>query len=106
MIHALATVTTALAAVAGLAALVGTGSGRAALRVLLDLLIAAGLLRLTVSQGWVDLAGAAAIVALRRLLWSVLTTSGRLSAPRPGKDDHGPPLTVGGGSGRSGRLTP
>ncbi|MEW2384239.1 hypothetical protein AB0873_19415 [Micromonospora sp. NPDC047707] len=106
MISTLVTVVTALAAVAGVAVLVGTGSGRAALRVLLDLLTAAGLLRLVAGQGWVDLATAAAIIALRRLLWAVLTASGRLSAPRPGKDDHGPPLTVGGERGRSGRLTP
>ncbi|MGN9778497.1 hypothetical protein ACTMS0_22415 [Micromonospora sp. H33] len=105
MIRALVTVTTALAALAAVAALVGTGSGRAALRVLLDLLTAAGILRLTASQGWVDLVTAAAIIVLRRLLWAALTASGRVSPPRTGKDDHRPPLTVGDGSGRSGRLS-
>lgn len=97
MIRALVTATTAFAALAGLAVLLGTGSWRWAMRVLLDLLTAAGLLRLAGDQGWTDLAAAAAIVLLRRLLWAALT-AGRPPGPgrtrrrgpgraRPGPDD-------------------
>ncbi|MGC4808292.1 hypothetical protein [Micromonospora sp. DT233] len=64
---------TAAALVAGLAVLLASRSWRCALRVLLDLLTAAGLLRLTGDQGWRELAGAAAIVALRAALWRVLS---------------------------------
>ncbi|MBQ1074292.1 hypothetical protein KBX06_14135 [Micromonospora sp. C31] len=76
MIPALVAAVTAAAALAGLAVLFGTGSWRSAMRVLLDLLTAAGLLRLAGGQGWPDLAAAAAIVLLRRLLWAALTAGG------------------------------
>ncbi|MFG1779890.1 hypothetical protein ACGFIR_26405 [Micromonospora sp. NPDC049051] len=76
MIRALVTAVTAAAALAGLAVLLGTGSWRSAMRVLLDLLVAAGLLRLASGQGWTELAAAAAIVGLRRLLWAALTAGG------------------------------
>ncbi|MER7334434.1 MULTISPECIES: hypothetical protein [unclassified Micromonospora] len=94
MTRALVTATTALATLAGLAVLVGTRSWRCALRVLLDLLTAAGLLRLAVDQGWAELAGAAAIILLRRLLWAALTTAApaRLSAASSGQEDHHLPL--------------
>ncbi|MFG3417429.1 hypothetical protein ACIBTZ_29220 [Micromonospora sp. NPDC049460] len=94
MTRVLATATTALATLAGLAALVGTRSWRCALRVLLDLLTAAGLLRLAVDQGWAELAAAAAIVLLRRLLWAALTGAAppRLSAASSGQEDHHLPL--------------
>ncbi|MCL7460921.1 hypothetical protein AB0I85_29850 [Micromonospora echinofusca] len=85
MIRVLVTAVTAAAALAGLAVLVGTGSWRSAMRVLLDLLTAAGLLRLAGGQDWPDLAAAAAIVLLRRLLWAALTAG----AP-PGRV-HNPP---------------
>ncbi|MEH1101611.1 hypothetical protein [Micromonospora sp. CPCC 205561] len=85
MIRALATATTAFAGLAGLAVLLGTGSWRSAMRVLLDLLTAAGLLRLAHAGDWADLAAAAAIVLLRRLLWSALT------AGPPGPTPAGPP---------------
>lgn len=62
------------AALSGAAvALLTAGSWRTALRILLDLLTAAGLLRLTGARGWADLAGVAAIVALRQVLWAALT---------------------------------
>jgi hypothetical protein len=60
------------ALLAGLAVLAGGGSWRLALRVLLDLLTAAGLLRLTADQAWAQVAEAAAVVALRVALWRVL----------------------------------
>ncbi|MEH0974823.1 hypothetical protein V6U77_27180 [Micromonospora sp. CPCC 205546] len=84
MIGALVAATTALAALAGLAVLLGAGSWRCAVRVLLDLLTAAGLLRLAGHQDWTDLAGAAAIVLLRRLLWAALTAGA--SSARAGRD--------------------
>jgi hypothetical protein len=104
--RALVTATTALATVAGLAVLVSTGSWRCALRVLLDLLTAAGLLRLAVGQGWAELVAAAAIILLRRLLWAALAaaTPGRLSAAPSGQEDHHLPLAVGGETGESGRT--
>ncbi|MFG3707274.1 hypothetical protein ACGF7U_21465 [Micromonospora sp. NPDC047670] len=103
--RALVTATTALATVAGLAVLVCTGSWRCALRVLLDLLTAAGLLRLAGDQGWAELAAAAAIILLRRLLWAALAaTPARLSAASSGQEDHHLPLAVGGETGESGRT--
>jgi hypothetical protein len=44
-----------------------TRSSRPALPVLLDFLLAAGLLRLAVDQGWAAIAAAAAVVVIRRL---------------------------------------
>jgi hypothetical protein len=62
-----------------------------ALPVLLDLLMTAGLLRLTVDQGWRAVAGAAAVVLVRKL---VVAGIGR------GRAAHGrlrpPPGAVGG----------
>ncbi|MCM0678863.1 hypothetical protein NCC78_29950 [Micromonospora phytophila] len=107
MIRSLVTATTALATLAGAAVLVGTRSWRSALRVLLDLLTAAGLLRLAVGQGWADLVAAAAIILLRRLLWAALTAgspSVRLSAASSGQEDHDLPLAVGRETGESGRT--
>ncbi|MDT0528979.1 hypothetical protein RM555_08235 [Micromonospora sp. DSM 115977] len=96
MTRALVTATTALAALAGLAVLLGTGSWRCAMRVLLDLLTAAGLLRLAGGQGWTALAAAAAIVLLRRLLWAALTANG--PAGPPGRVRH-PPAPAPDGAG-------
>ncbi|WDZ83068.1 hypothetical protein [Micromonospora cathayae] len=64
--------------------LVTARSWRAALRILLDLLTAVGLFRLTGAQDWGDLAGAAAIVGLRRVLWAVLRPA--VPAVRAGDD--------------------
>lgn len=54
-----------------------------ALPVLLDLLLAAGLLRLGLAEGGRDLAGAAMIVLLRRLVVSSLRRDRVLGAPSP-----------------------
>ncbi|SCL24476.1 hypothetical protein GA0074692_1775 [Micromonospora pallida] len=74
---------TALGAGAPLCAgvvLLATGAWRTALRILLDLLTAAGLLGLSGAPGWGALAGAASVVALRQLLWAAL------AAPPPAAD--------------------
>ncbi|MBY8874727.1 hypothetical protein K7640_23135 [Micromonospora sp. PLK6-60] len=84
------TLVTTLALVCAVVALVTSRSWRAALRVLLDLLTAAGLLRLTVDQGWTELAGAALIIMVRRLLWAVLATGPPALFRRSGGgNDHG-----------------
>ncbi|MBB5826441.1 hypothetical protein ACGFI4_06380 [Micromonospora carbonacea] len=97
----LPSVVTAVALLVGLATLAATGSWRRALRVLLDLLTAAGLLRLTGDQGWTQLAGAAAIVAVRTALWRVVVATTppggtgrsavRRGRARCGADDHALP---------------
>lgn len=58
---------TAAAVAMGAAVLVRTRQLSAALPVLLDLLLAAGLLRLTGEQSWSSLGAAAAIIAIRKL---------------------------------------
>ncbi|MEV4659538.1 hypothetical protein [Micromonospora sp. NPDC049301] len=92
MIGALVMVVTALALVAGVVTVLSTGAGRTAVRVVLDLLIAAGLLRLVGDPGWSGLASSAAIVALRQLLAAALATvppwSRRQSRPPCAADDH------------------
>ncbi|MBM0233234.1 hypothetical protein JNW91_16020 [Micromonospora sp. STR1_7] len=106
---ALALAVTALALVTGVVIVLSTGAPRTAIRVLLDLLIAAGLLRLVGNPGWNGLAGAAAIIALRQLLWAALGVAPpwprRQSRPPCGGDDHHLPLAVRGGTGDSGRTT-
>lgn len=67
----------ATALVAGALALVVTRRPATALSVLLDLLLAAGLLRLVGEPTWQSTATAAAIVALRRLIGVGLRLSGR-----------------------------
>ncbi len=86
MIPGQAAVTTGVAlgiTVAGLLAatvvLTATRRPEFALKVLLDFLRAAGLLRLTGQPGWAALATAAAVVAVRRLVGSSLR-AGRGSA--------------------------
>jgi hypothetical protein len=54
--------------VLGAAAFLSTRSARAALPVLLDLLLAAGLLRLASDGSWRAIAGAAAVVVIRKLV--------------------------------------
>jgi len=58
----------AVALVSGVVVLISTRRLSAALPVLLDLLTAAGLLRLAADPSWQRIASAAAIVALRHLL--------------------------------------
>lgn len=64
------------ALVAGALVLVRTRRPAAALPVLLDLLLAAGLLRLAGDPGWHTIATAAAIVLLRRLIGFGLRAGG------------------------------
>ena len=59
-----------------------TRSPLPAMRVLLYFLLAAGLLRLTGHPGWPDLAGAAAVLVLRRLVGFGL----RAGAPAEARD--------------------
>jgi uncharacterized membrane protein len=59
---------TAAGLVASAVALSATRRLRFALKVLLDFLLAAGLLRLTGQPGWAELGTAAAVVAVRRLV--------------------------------------
>ena len=68
----LADLVTVAALLVAVVALVTTRSWRAAVRVLLDLLTAAGLIRLSATPSWTALATAAGIVALRQLLSAVL----------------------------------
>ena len=84
VVWTLALLVTAAALLAGLVALAATRRPAAALPVLLDLLLAAGLLRLVGRPGWQALATAAAIVLLRRLIGFGLRTGERTrAATRP-----------------------
>ncbi|MEH1165859.1 hypothetical protein V6V47_10795 [Micromonospora sp. CPCC 205539] len=109
MIGALVTAVTALALVAALVTVLTTGALKTAVRVLLDLLTAAGLLRLAGGLGWTDLASAAAIVALRQLLGLALGAAppwSRRQSPPPCAGDERPlPLAVRGESDETGRIT-
>ncbi|MCG5451357.1 MULTISPECIES: hypothetical protein [Micromonospora] len=102
----LVTVVTALALVAGVLTTLTTGALRSGVRVLLDLLTAAGLLRLAGEPGWNGLAGAVAIIALRQLLGAALSHpppwSGRQSPARCAEDDHHLPLASTGETGKAG----
>ncbi|WP_200207181.1 hypothetical protein [Micromonospora coerulea] len=109
MTEPLGDLATVLAFLAGFAALVTTGSWRAALRILLDLLVAAGLLHLSVAGGWTALAVAAAVVVLRRVLWVTLAAgtpgSAPTSPPRCAGDDHRLALAARGEHGEDRRTT-
>jgi hypothetical protein len=72
-----ALVISAAALVAGVLALVVTRRPGVGLSVLLDFLLAAGLLRLVGEPTWRSIASAAALVALRRLLGVGLRIGGR-----------------------------
>jgi hypothetical protein len=77
----LAGVVAAAALVAGALALASTRRPALALSVFLDLLLAAGLLRLVGEPGWRTILTAAAIVALRRLIGAGLRAGGRAWTP-------------------------
>lgn len=106
MIGALVEAVTVLALVAGVVTVLCTGDVRVAVRVLLDLLTAAGLLRLASDPGWRGLVSAAAIVALRQLLAAALSLpppgSRRQSPPRCGNDDHRLPWALPAKRGKAG----
>ncbi|WP_433528723.1 hypothetical protein ACQPYA_20540 [Micromonospora sp. CA-263727] len=95
MTATLSAVVTVLGALAATVALVATGSWPTALRVLLDMLVAAGLLRLTGNQGWPDLAAVAAVVVLRLVLRTALVQDYRRwrspGAGRPAEHAGRPP---------------
>ena len=55
-----------------------------ALRVTLELFIAAGLLRLSVDNSWAAIAGAAVVIAIRRVLTRSLTADFSRTAPSAG----------------------
>ncbi|AVT31327.1 MULTISPECIES: hypothetical protein [unclassified Plantactinospora] len=88
----LGTLLTALALLAAVVTLLTTRSWRTALRVLLDLLVAAGLIRLATLESWTDLAGAAIVIALRQLVSAALLGSGR---PGDGAGPAGARVVVG-----------
>ncbi|PWW22081.1 uncharacterized protein DUF1622 [Geodermatophilus normandii] len=80
----------ALALVAGTVALAATRSPALALGVFLDLLLAAGLLRLAAEPTWTSLGTAAAVVLLRRLIGAGLRAGGRtLSLPAVAPGNRG-----------------
>ncbi|MEV4832559.1 hypothetical protein AB0K25_30080 [Micromonospora sp. NPDC049257] len=78
----LAAVVSALALGVGGVVLLTVRSWRTALGVLLELLVAAGLLRLPGGRSWPALATAVAVIVLRRVLWAGLGT--------PAPADHQP----------------
>ena len=89
----LALLVTAAALAAGLVALLATRRPAAALPVFLDLLVAAGLLRLVGEPSWQALATAAAILVLRRLIGFGLRTGGRTwASTRPDRPSRLPDL--------------
>jgi hypothetical protein len=89
----LALLVTAAALAAGLVALLATRRPAAALPVLLDLLVAAGLLRLVGQPSWQAPATAAAILVLRRLIGFGLRTGGRTwASTRPDRPSRLPDL--------------
>ncbi len=79
VVDGVALVVTAAGLVAAVLVLVATRRPRFALSVLLDFLLAAGLLRLTGRPDWGALASTAAVVAVRRLV-GVGLRAGRASA--------------------------
>ncbi|MFG1893969.1 hypothetical protein ACGFIP_08145 [Micromonospora zamorensis] len=102
----LLTAVTALALVVGVVTVLSTGALRTGVRLLLDLLTAAGLLRLAGDPGWNGLAGAVAIIALRQLLGAAMSApppwSGRQSRAPCAGDDHHLPLALRRGTGKTG----
>lgn len=89
----LALLVTAAALLAGLVALAATRRPAAALPVFLDLLVAAGLLRLVGEPSGQALATAASIILLRRLIGFGLRTGGRTwASTRPDRPARVPDL--------------
>ena len=79
----------AAALVAGALTLAGTRRPALALHVFLDLLLAAGLLRLVGDPDWRTIMTAAAIVVLRRLIGVGLRAGGRAwTLPRPARQEN------------------
>lgn len=68
VLGAAALLVTGFGLVGAAAVLARSRDGRLAVRVLLEFLTAAGLLRLAGDPGWAQIGAAAAVVALRRLL--------------------------------------
>ncbi|MFI6763650.1 hypothetical protein ACIBF5_31450 [Micromonospora sp. NPDC050417] len=76
MIHStLVDLITAFALVTGVVTVLAVRSWRVALRLVLDLLTAASLIRLAATEHWRDLATAATIVLLRTVIGALLSTS-------------------------------
>ncbi|MCZ7422381.1 MULTISPECIES: DUF1622 domain-containing protein [unclassified Micromonospora] len=73
----LSALVTAFGVLGATVALLTTGSRATALGVLLDMLLAAGLLRLAGEQSWTEIAVLVAIVALRLLVRTALTADFR-----------------------------
>ena len=77
---------TAAAVVVATAIWAVTRSWSPALPVLLELLLAAGLLRLSADAGWRAIAAAALVVAVRKLVTSALgVAAARAADPAPGR---------------------
>ncbi|WP_088989514.1 hypothetical protein [Micromonospora chokoriensis] len=102
----LVTAVTALALVVAVVTVLSTGALKTGVRLLLDLLTAAGLIRLAGDPGWNGLLGALAIIALRQLLGAALSAptpwSGRQSPAPCADDDCHLPLALGRDTGKSG----
>ncbi|MGK5441260.1 hypothetical protein ACSNN7_05445 [Micromonospora sp. URMC 105] len=77
----LADVVALLALCCAAVVLLAARSWRTSMRVLLDLLLPAGLLRLIAGSGWGALTMAAAIILLRQLLWAGLAAGPPTRAP-------------------------
>jgi hypothetical protein len=91
-----ATVITLAALLVAVLALVVTRSWRVALQALLDLLTAAGLIRLSGTPGWTVLANAAVVIVLRRVVSVVLV--GAAASGRQGGAGAEKPAPIGVGS--------
>jgi hypothetical protein len=83
----------AAAVTLGALALASTRDLSAALGVLLDLLLAAGLLRLAALDTWTAIASAAALVAIRKLVVLALRSDSRRPAAPPAHAGPGGPGT-------------
>ncbi|MER7441147.1 MULTISPECIES: hypothetical protein [Micromonospora] len=109
MTSLLVAVVTGLALLSGAAVLVGSGRPLPAVRVLLDLLTAAGVLRLASGRSWDALAVAVFIILLRQLVWASLSNASpwpRRQSSAPLRDRRSPPTVGGRGeAGESGRVT-
>ncbi|HEY0700114.1 MAG TPA: hypothetical protein VGD43_20200 [Micromonospora sp.] len=97
--NSLATGLTALALLTAAVVLATAGSWRAALGVLLEMLAAAGLIRLSAAHSWTAIGGAAVIVTVRLLLFAVLRAP--IAVPgQPRSPGRGPGLPASPGDSR------